>query len=139
MSNKNPFFDTRGWVIGEEGLVYEGLWEEDEPWPYELDDERIMRGEVSDEEKRGLERRLLGMYSRKAEAAGKDIVIMTNAKEYEQLRVSGELFERNKYFLLMNENKTELLDMTPVAYHLLRTPEGRFYAKLMPLDECHQP
>ena len=104
-----------------------------------FDDERILRGEVSLQEQIDLERRLLTMYRERAEKLGKPVITTSNKAKYEELRKSGKLFDGNAFYLLMDENNTQILDMRPVLYHLLDTKEGMFYTKLTTHGKYLQP
>jgi len=104
----------------------------------QFDDERISRREVSLDERIELEKQLLQMYHRRAEAAGKRVIIVTDMTRYEELRDSGYLFDDDEFYLFMDEEKN-VLDMVPVAQRLLDTEEGNFYAKLILQGEDHQP
>lgn len=103
-----------------------------------FDDERILKGQVSVQERQDLEKKLLGMYLNRAIQNGKGVTVVTDKIEYEGLRRSGELFDGDKFYLLMNHGKTRVIDMTPLAYHLRETKEGNFYAKLILQDGHHQ-
>ncbi|MBI4147087.1 hypothetical protein HY494_00350 [Candidatus Woesearchaeota archaeon] len=98
-----------------------------------LDDERILSGDVSDAERLDLEQRLLGMLLSRAKKQGAEIVIVTDQKVYESLMLSGEAFRQggSRYYLLMDEARSQILDTTPLALQLMNTPEGLFYAKII--------
>lgn len=103
-------------------------------------DERILRGKVSREERRDLEEALLRMYFQRAQKQGKPIIFHSTDHQpdkegYEQLKLSGLLFNDPDQFYLLTDGRGNVQDMTPIAYELLDTQEGRFYAKLMLRDE----
>jgi len=104
----------------------------------QFDENRILQGQVTHDEKVVLETKLIHMYKERAKELGRKFVIITNRDHYESLRESGELFDGPHFYLHMEEG--EVMDMVPVTHHLLDTPEGNFYAKLItPHDGCRQP
>jgi hypothetical protein len=121
-------------VSGENEPVEDGEEEESR-----FDDSRITNGEVTIEERCGLEYDLMKLYLQKAKSTKKPIIVVSEKDEYEQIKISGELFSGNNFYLLMDRKRERVLDMVPIAYHLLETKEGNFYAKLLLHDECHQP
>ncbi len=107
-------------------------------------DERIIQGKVSGEERRDLEETLLRLYFQRAQKQDKPIIIYSTAHQpdrewYERLKLSGLLFNDPDQFYLLTDGRGNVQDMTPLAYQLLDTPEGRFYAKLMVRDEVPPP
>ncbi len=97
-----------------------------------FDDERITRGLVTNDEISALEKTLLRMYLEKANAHGKTVVVTTDRAEYDARKRSGDAFDGPNLYLLMDSQRSTVLDMALVAFHLIDTPEGLFYAKLMP-------
>ena len=105
----------------------------------QFDDERILQGLVTKQELFELEGKLIKNYFEKAKAERKEFILIKNQVKYRRLKEAGEVVsEKSSKFYLLVDGYHNVLDMVPVAYHLLDTEEGRFYAKLMPLDECHQ-
>lgn len=94
---------------------------------FDFDDKRILDGKVSEEEISALEEMLMEMFLKKAQALGKPIQTIRNWTEYNEMFKAGKPFED---FCLYIDNTEKVGDMRPVAYHLLDTDEGRFYAKL---------
>lgn len=93
-----------------------------------FDDERIVKGLVSDEEIAQLEDILIKMYLEKAKETGKEVKVVTDRAEYERLREKGEIFKGDKHYIFMEDNKIYMPD---IAYYMLDTEEGLFYAKLL--------
>lgn len=104
-----------------------------------FDDERILREEITPEEKQDIETKLLQMYISRAEKKKIPLEVLTDEERYKGLDEDGSLFSGERYYVLMDEKRENLLDMRPIAYHLLDTPEGNFYAKIMLHDEYLQP
>lgn len=103
------------------------------------DSERIAVGEVFKEEICQLEEKLLTMYFELAKTSGKKLVIHTDRQEYESLRESELFDDPNNLYLLMDQYHSQVLDKTPLIFHLADTEEGRFYAKYsMLLEANHQ-
>ena len=102
-----------------------------------FDDERILRGYVSSQERHDLEMTLLDMYWQRARDEGKTVKPIHDWRRYEELKKSGELFDVENFYLLTNGKRTKVLDMVPVAHKLLDTPEGNFFAKLILHNEDH--
>lgn len=103
-------------------------------------DERILQGGVSPEERSDLEKTLLRMYFQRARKQGKSVSFYrtsqpSEAERYELLKFSGLLFNDPDQFHLLTDEDGHIRDMTPIAYRLLDTQEGRFYAKLILRDE----
>lgn len=96
----------------------------------QFDDTRILRDEVGPQERSRLEHTLLRMFLSRAKAKHIPVSLVQDAKFYEELKVSQTLFDTNHFYLFVDDKKN-VRDMTPVAYHLLDTDEGLFYAKLM--------
>jgi len=96
-----------------------------------LDDERILRNQVTREEVTDLEGTLIEMFLRKVKEEQKTLTILSDARRYDRLRTSGELFNGGSYFLLIDSDTGSISDILPIAYHLLGTEEGKFYAKFM--------
>lgn len=97
----------------------------------QFDEERIIRGEVSPKEVSDLENKLVEMYLQRARLLGKPIVVITSKAEYERLKASGEFYDKEKFYLVMDEKCEQIADMHPLFCRLLDTDEGRFYAKLV--------
>ena len=102
----------------------------------QFDDQRILDGIVSDEERQELEKQLLSMYLEKAKLFGIEVVVLTDKDEYAKLKNSEELFDTNKFYLLLDKEKKRVMDMVPITYHLLEKKKARFYAKIMLHDEA---
>ncbi|MBI4451579.1 hypothetical protein HY642_06410 [Candidatus Woesearchaeota archaeon] len=95
----------------------------------QFDDERIVRGLVTDAERRALEDRLVEMYIRRAKERGVGLVIVRDAKEYVALKTSGEVFDGRNFYLYMNDHDC-VGDMAPIVVRMIDTPEGLFLGKL---------
>lgn len=95
---------------------------------FNLDDRKILNGEVSKKEKTALENTLLEMFMQKATEKGKNVKIIRNKEEYDKLFIEGMPLQ--DYYLFIDEEE-KVGDWRPVAYHLLHTDEGRFYAKIL--------
>ena len=104
-----------------------------------LDDRRILDGTVTSEERSALERKLLRMYLVRSNEEGRGFEIVHDYKRYAMLKNTGKLFEGSTWYVLMDIRAKEVKDFAPIAYHLMDTEEGLFYAKLMQLDECRPP
>ncbi len=98
-----------------------------------FDDERIVRGLVTADEVNELENTLLRLYVDRAKREGKPFVTVTDAQKYHALKETKAIFDADARYLFIDETTHAVLDMVPVAYHLLDTKEGSFYAKLMQL------
>ena len=96
----------------------------------QFDDERILKGLVTPQEKQDLGAKLVKMYLERAKEKGVPVKVLTNQKEYENLGQSRKLFSGDEFYLLIDEALRTVKDMAPVVYHLLDTEEGLFYAKL---------
>lgn len=96
-----------------------------------FDDERILKGLVTSQEIRELERKLIELYFMKAKEQGKKIIVIRNAEDYEKLVNSGQIFQDGDFYFFIDAEK--IAHMLPVKYHLIDTDEGLFYAKL----GCH--
>jgi|SRR3989344_6174971 len=96
----------------------------------QFDDERILKGLVTPQEKQDLGAKLVRMYLERAKEKGMSVKVLTNQDEYEILGQSGKLFSGDEFYLLIDEALKEVQDMRSVVYHLLDTDEGLFYAKL---------
>lgn len=96
-----------------------------------FDDQRILDGNVTGKEIFGLEKKLLKRYLRNAEQDKKKVIILSDLEKYTALHDSGEVFQRDRYYLFINEQG---IDMRPVVQRFLDTKEGLFYAKLMQLE-----
>ncbi len=95
-----------------------------------FDDERILKGLVTPQEKKDLGAKLVKMYLELAKTKRKKVIVLKDREEYEKLRQSGELFSGDNLYLLVDRKTENIADMNPVVYHLLDTEEGLFYAKL---------
>jgi len=91
-------------------------------------DSRILSGQVSDAERRDLEKRLFDMLLQRAQQQGRKVVILTDLELYERFRNSGDT---STYYLLMDKKRSRILDTIPLAVHLIDTDEGRFYGKVI--------
>lgn len=96
-----------------------------------FNDERILNGEVSDEEMSSLRKTVVRLYLERAKREGKTVEMITDQKEYDRLWNSNALFDGDKFYMLLDEGGKNLIDMTPLAYRLMDTVEGNFYAKCM--------
>ena len=96
----------------------------------QFDDERILKGLVTPQEKQDLGAKLVRMYLERAKEKGIPVKVITNQKEYENLGQSRKLFSGDEFYLLIDEVLRTVKDMAPVVYHLLDTEEGLLYAKL---------
>jgi hypothetical protein len=101
----------------------------------QYDDTRILEGGVGEIEKSDLEVTLQRMYLAKAKEEGQDIKLHKDLETYQELRSNPNFFSE---FHLLVDDHCNVLDMTPLAYHLIDTEQGLFYAKLMLHDECRQ-
>ena len=98
-----------------------------------LDDDRILRGEVTREERGKLEQTLLTMLFSRAKTNHIPVSLVHDVRFYNALKKSEALFSKDHFYIFVDK-KDHVRDMTPVAYHLLDTDEGLFYAKLMQFD-----
>ena len=105
----------------------------------QFDDERILKGLVTPQEKKDLGAKLIKMYLERARSRGRTVVVLRNREEYEKLRQSGKLFFGKNFYLLIEGNPEQVLDMTPVVYHLLDTEEGLFYGMLSCSQQISSP
>ena len=97
---------------------------------HNLDEKRINDGSVSPEEMKELELRLVGLYIERAKESNKDIqCVDLNSELYKKIIASGEIIDGDKYYLVTDEEG--IVDLRNVAYALLDTEEGLFYAKAM--------
>lgn len=96
----------------------------------QFDESRIINGEVSLEERIELSEKLIQMFANKVAKEEKKLNYTTDRDHYRKLKESGVVFDGEEYYVLVDENE-KLLDMNPVVYHLVDTPEGKFYGKLM--------
>ena len=103
-----------------------------------FDDRRILDGTVTPEERSALERKLLRMYTLRSREEGANFEIVHDHKRYDALKNTGKLFEGNTWYVFMDIRAKEVKDFAPLAYRLMDTEEGLFYAKLMQLDECRR-
>lgn len=94
----------------------------------QFDENRILRGEVSDEEREQLEHRLLEMFLERAQKAGKQVLVMTDAVEFEHYKQADALEEPSLYRVYGDAQGN--VYVPSVLQHLLDTKEGLFYAKL---------
>ena len=101
-----------------------------------LDDDRISKGQVSNDERVELEKKVIKMFLQNAIQQKKDIHFVTDKARYDDLKEKGVVYEGEEIYLLMNSEYTKLLDIRPIAYRMLDTPEGLFYSKIMQQDEC---
>ena len=101
----------------------------------QFDEGRIIRREVSTHERATLKEKLVKMFAEKAAREEKEVVGITDEKEYAALNKSGEFFSGRKYYLFVDKQGNA--DMRHIVYHLLDTEEGRFYGKLIVYDEDH--
>jgi len=104
----------------------------------QFDDDRILNGQVSSQEQKELEEKILQMYFQRAKAQGEPINIISDVDRYNSLKKSGELYDGNVFYLLTDELVTNVLALNPVIYRMSDTLEGRFLAKLMLHAEDHQ-
>jgi len=103
----------------------------DEEYCDKFDNDRILRGEVPDEEVAELLDFVVIFFLEKAKRERKSIVATCNREEYEALRQSGKLFEGEVYYLLLDEEREYVQDLSPFLYHALDTNEGLFLAKYL--------
>ena len=96
----------------------------------QFDDERILKGLVTPQEKNDLGAKLVRMYLELAKKKGVPVKVLTNQEEYETLGQTGKLFSGDELYLLIDEALGTVKDMRAVVYHLLDTEEGLFYGKL---------
>ena len=76
-----------------------------------------------------LERKLIKMYLEKATSQGKMVEVITDRDKYAALRTSKQLFSKDHFYLLMNKDSNQVLDLAPVIYHMVDTLEGEVYAR----------
>lgn len=102
----------------------------------QFDDDRICDEDVSLEERCELEKKLIRMFAEKAAKEEKRIVFLKDHEEYKRLKESGDVFRGDQYYISVDE-KGDIRDMKPLAYHLIDTKEGRFYAKIIVHEKGH--
>ncbi|MBS3175656.1 hypothetical protein J4457_00270 [Candidatus Woesearchaeota archaeon] len=102
---------------------------------YKYNDERILRGEVTQPEIGKLERALLRMYFKKAKY---DVIILSDKREYDRLHSERASNTECAFYLLVTRNG---IDPLYVVRHLMDTKGGLFYGKIvfMRQDKCRQP
>ena len=100
-------------------------------FPEQCSDELLAKGLVSSRGVAQLEETLIRLYLERARDTKKNVVILADHEHYQTLRRSGAVFDGGSFYLFVDESFHHVLDMTPVAYHLLDTQEGLFYAKFM--------
>jgi|GEM_PF-3081668 len=94
-------------------------------------EDRIIRGEISQQEIQTLEERLCAMFVERATKSNTSIEVYTDPAIYQQLRTTGEIFEDHRYCLYLDNHTMKVRDMSPIIMKLLDTPEGLFYGKIM--------
>lgn len=98
----------------------------------DISDEEIIAGSVTPEQKITLETKLLIAYFSLAKERGIKIELINDKNVYEKLRQERKLFDGEKFYLLVNDDGF-ILDYSPPVYHLIDTPDGLTYGKIMQL------
>jgi hypothetical protein len=97
------------------------------------DDSRLE--DLSDSEKRELEGTLVVMYLIRAREEGLPIKLERDPNVYQGLQESGTIFNDTEARHLFLNEAGQIGDMHPIVYHLMDTPEAKFYAKLLLSEE----
>jgi hypothetical protein len=99
---------------------------------FSFDPDCFLEGTASQEEQTRLRHKLLRMYAGHARALGKQLQVMTDPVAYAGLKKSGELLAGNDFYLLMDTEKNNVLDMRPVVQILQDTDEAFYYSCTLP-------
>ena len=86
-----------------------------------------------------LELRVQELFVEQALQQHKTIVCHIDPREYDALRANGRLYHDPEAFHLLVDRAGNILDMKPVIYATLDTPEGLQYSKLMLSEEGRRP
>ncbi|MBS3147247.1 hypothetical protein J4219_00010 [Candidatus Woesearchaeota archaeon] len=96
-------------------------------------DEEILAG-LNPEQIKTLELKVLDLFMERAIERGKEVVIITDKQQYNELFLNGTVFDQETFILYKNEQ--DRVDLRPAAERLLDTPEGLAYAKITRLSRA---
>jgi hypothetical protein len=99
---------------------------------FSFDIDRFVEGDVSVAEQEMLKRKLVHMYVRHVSVLGKELRVVTDKNEYDLLRKSGELFAGDRYYIFVDAENGQVLDMSPVVHAMKDTDEAFCYSCVMP-------